>query len=177
MANRWATMVAGVMVMVGSAGVAADQDRPIGSRILIPSGPSVVMVHKAVRGAAARLATPDCQAVLTDFRDVVGETLKDNLAKMARNPSQFVGDVWFIDATDGQGCKTNLGVAAYTNPGSRIINVCSSRFSDPNFGLGGINGVVVIIHEILHALGLGENGPHPSAREISNRVLARCGRD
>lgn len=177
MANRLGAIVAGVVVMVGSASVTAEQEAHIGSRIRVPSGPAVVMVHKAVRGAAARLARPDCQEVLIDFRDMVGRTLKENLEAIERSPSQFVGDVWFFDATDGQGCQKNPTVAAYTNPGSRIINLCSSRFRDPMFGLGGINGEVVIIHEVLHSLGLGENGDHPTGRDISSRVLARCGKD
>ena len=32
---------------------------------------------------------------------------------------------------------------------------------------------VILIHETLHTLGLGENPP--SSREITSRVLARCG--
>jgi hypothetical protein len=35
--------------------------------------------------------------------------------------------------------------------------------------------VASFIHEILHTLGLGENPP--SSREITKRVIARCGRE
>jgi hypothetical protein len=42
--------------------------------------------------------------------------------------------------------------------------------------LSGWFGEVVIIHEALHALGLGENGAHPSTTEITRQVLKRCRR-
>jgi hypothetical protein len=42
--------------------------------------------------------------------------------------------------------------------------------------LNGRYGEAIIIHEMLHALGLGENGRHPSPEAITRRVLQRCGR-
>jgi hypothetical protein len=33
---------------------------------------------------------------------------------------------------------------------------------------------IVVIHEMLHSLGLGENGQHPSSAAITRRVTMRC---
>jgi hypothetical protein len=62
---------------------------------------------------------------------------------------------------------------AVTTVGSRVIYLCSARFR----AVAEKNGAYVeaaIIHEALHALGLGENPP--TSELITERVLARCGR-
>ena len=61
---------------------------------------------------------------------------------------------------------------ATARPGRRVVTVCR-RFAriyqhDPRWG------ELVLIHEALHTLGLGEDPPSTSA--ISARVASRCGR-
>jgi hypothetical protein len=60
---------------------------------------------------------------------------------------------------------------AYTARGSRVVFVCGPRFlkhraKDPSYT------EFIVIHELLHTLGLGENPPH--SLEITARVNAVC---
>ena len=56
--------------------------------------------------------------------------------------------------------------------GSRVVEVCGAVFARQSVQ-DAQSGEVLIIHELLHSLGLGENPP--SSAEISRGVLARCG--
>jgi hypothetical protein len=67
-------------------------------------------------------------------------------------------------------------VFAFTTPGSRSVYVCSSPFMTLGRRAGLISPATVVIHEMLHSLGLGEGGPFPSSIEITLRVQTRCGR-
>jgi hypothetical protein len=60
----------------------------------------------------------------------------------------------------------------FTAPGSRVVRVCVEEFKRINTQKPDYV-VATLIHEILHTLGLRENPP--SSREITARVLARCG--
>jgi hypothetical protein len=64
-------------------------------------------------------------------------------------------------------------VAAGASPGSPYIAVCKETFArvqadDPGLAAN------VVIHEMLHALGLGEDPP--TSEEITRQVVRRCGR-
>ena len=64
-------------------------------------------------------------------------------------------------------------ILAFTSRGSRVIYLCGRDFMrtaqrTPE------DGRAVVIHEMLHSLGLGENPP--SSREITRRVRERCWR-
>jgi hypothetical protein len=59
---------------------------------------------------------------------------------------------------------------AFTHPGSQVIRVCGRQFRDRDPEAA----VIIVIHEFLHALGLGENPP--TTHEITARVAARCAR-
>jgi hypothetical protein len=52
-----------------------------------------------------------------------------------------------------------------------VIHVCGSRFLQFSGNTKG--GEIVLIHELLHSLGLGENPPNSSW--ITTAVLKRCG--
>ncbi len=89
---------------------------------------------------------------------------------MAVDIHVYLTMVKFIDDTRHRMCVT--GVLAFTVPGSRVVRVCSNELTRINAQQPDYV-VASLIHEILHTLGLGENPP--SAREITARVLARCG--
>ena len=61
---------------------------------------------------------------------------------------------------------------AITKPNSHVVFVCSGRFA-ASFASRRQRGEVIIIHEFLHSLGLGENPP--SSVEITDLVERRCG--
>jgi hypothetical protein len=129
-------------------------------------------VRRAVKDAARRLQEPDCQRILTDFTDQSGRLLSANLSRLAMTPMEFVGrGLLFVDASDQQSCLTDRR-AAYTSPGSHVIFICASRLLSPN-SEAAANMAPLIIHEALHALGLGENPP--ASAQIARQVARRCG--
>ena len=60
-----------------------------------------------------------------------------------------------------------------TQPGSRAIVVCGARFVR-QMSLDSVHAEVILIHEALHSLGLGENPP--SSDSITERIRERCHR-
>jgi len=128
-------------------------------------------VRAAVRGAAGRLADPGCAAVLDDFGDSEGRPLRRRLAAIGVDAAAYTRRVLFYDGSNEPQCRRRRGLLAYTAPGFRFVRVCP-----PLAALGAADpkaAEIVIIHEVLHTLGLAENPP--SSDEITARVLARCG--
>jgi len=129
-------------------------------------------VTRAVSGARQRLTRPACQQVFTDFADQAGQPLLERLGASGRTAAQYLVErVQFVDGEDAPLCRRSNSPAAFTSPGTGVVHVCPA-FAD----LGGHNPTaaeIVVIHELLHTLGLGENPP--SSREISQRVTLRCG--
>ena len=68
-------------------------------------------------------------------------------------------------------CCVRGGTLAFTAPGQRVIRVCGRRFAAHSMTRGAY-GDAIMIHEMLHALGLGENPP--TSGDITRQVLARC---
>jgi hypothetical protein len=67
---------------------------------------------------------------------------------------------------------TNQTIAAFAVPHSRVIVVRGTRFADA-FARRTTGGELLLIHELLHATGLGESPPAPA--EITNTMRLRCG--
>jgi hypothetical protein len=125
----------------------------------------------ALDAASARFANADCRKILTDFEDGNGRSLADQLSSLDVDIQRYLTMVTFIDDSRHPRCRS--GVLAVTAPGSRVVRVCADELKridshKPEYV------VASFIHEILHTLGLRENPP--SSREITARVLARCGR-
>jgi hypothetical protein len=128
-------------------------------------------MQRAVKDAARRFQQADCRRLLTDFTDESGNPLSANLSPLAMTPAEFIErGLLFVDASDERPCLTDLR-AAFTSPGSRVIFVCASRLvplnSEPSPKIA-----LLIIHEALHALGLGENPP--TSASITRQVARRC---
>ena len=67
--------------------------------------------------------------------------------------------------------RADAAVLAFANVGKRDVFICGTRLwqtyrSNPTYV------EALIIHEMMHTLGLGENPP--SSLEINARVLKRC---
>ena len=124
----------------------------------------------ALESASARFADADCRKIFTDFEDGNGRSLADRLSSVAVDIHVYLTMVTFIDDTRHRRCAT--GVLVFTAPGSRVVRVCAEELKRINAQQPDYV-VASLIHEILHTLGLGENPP--SSREITARVLARCG--
>ncbi len=127
-------------------------------------------VAEAVAEATRRLDTPACAAVLSDFVDRrTGGTLAENLAATGRTASEHVASLRFREAP-GARLRPGRRPFAYTVPASRDV------FLDRGELLRVANQprltTAVVLHEVLHTLGLRDD--HPSSVAITERVLSRC---
>jgi len=126
-------------------------------------------ILRAVDGALRRLGRPECQRLFTDFTDLEGRTLAENLTTLGKTPIEFFNELYFTEDRVTP-CCLRRGTLAFTAPGQRVIRVCP-RFSSVSLENAAF-GDATLIHEMLHALGLGENPPKSS--DITRQVLARC---
>lgn len=129
-------------------------------------------LRRAVAGAARRLERPGCQRIFRDFTDASGRSLQEGLDATGQSGASFLHDwVFFADGREEPRCAQRW-VLAFTQPGSRAVWICGRRFSREQWQAPG-HAEVVLIHETLHVLGLGEDPP--TSAEISRQVHARCG--
>ena len=156
-------------ILLGSAPLAAGADMPAGARLAQPA--ERLAVGQAIRGAALKLASAECEGLLDEFADVQGRPLRAALETHGLDATTFLDQVFFYDAPP-QACE-GLTLAGSHLVGSRVIRVCGRRFARA-WAESSSHAEAVIIHEMLHALGLGENPP--SSAYITERVMARCGR-
>jgi len=126
-------------------------------------------VEAVRRGAQRRLQTPECQKVLTDFRDREGRPLTDRLAVFAVPPDEYLARVAFLDGRARRSCRGGR-FELLSTPGSARVLVCPSFqrtvWRDRTLA------EVYVIHEMLHTLGLGEDPP--TSYEITDQVERRC---
>jgi hypothetical protein len=126
-------------------------------------------VESARTGALRRLESDECRKVFTDFTDSQGRTLQQNLEEWGASPAEYVGLIPFVDGSSQALCrKTKTALVA--TPGVRRVFVCRT-FAEVQLRQPGV-AESMVIHEILHTLGLGENPP--TSIEITQRVEARC---
>jgi hypothetical protein len=130
-------------------------------------------VQLAIAGALRRLELPPCQRVLSDFANAEGLALRAVLDGSRTTPAEFMGGLYFVDGSESPQCRRSEELAAFTRPGSHVIFICADRFASRFRGQPKA-AEMLIIHEALHAIGLGENPPSPS--EITGQVTRRCGR-
>jgi len=133
-----------------------------------PPGPEERWVVLAADGAVRRLADPQCQAVLSDFVDADGHSLAERLSEKGHTLLQHLQGVWLLSGRGQVGCgKPNTH--AFTVPSGRLVFMCPQLFRQDV----GKYHELLIIHELLHTLGLGENPP--SSASITLQVAKRCG--
>jgi hypothetical protein len=128
-------------------------------------------VAGAIEGAAARLSRRSCQAVLSDFSDESGRNLSARLLASGRSPADAFGALRSVDDHRAPQCRAGT-ILAFTQPGSSIIHVCGREFTKRSMR-NRMTAEIILIHEFLHTLGLGENPP--TSQAITERVALRCG--
>src|SRR5262245_4622886 len=128
-------------------------------------------VRGAVEGAAARLSRPSCQAVLADFADESGGNLLTPLVASGRSPADAFATLQFVDHDTAPQCATGKTLA-FTQTGSQLIHVCGREFAKRS-RRNRKTAEIIVIHEFLHTLGLGENPP--TSQAITAQVTLRCG--
>lgn len=131
-----------------------------------------ISVQNSVDGARRRLTRPTCQNLFTGFVDRHGDTLATILAASGQTAEKHLDNLYFVEANTLPQCSGNQTRMAFTTPGRRVIYLCGARFV-PYFARNNTGAEILIIHELLHSLGLGENPP--TSADITDRVIARCG--
>ena len=139
-------------------------------RSLVKPAAGGIALRWAVVGAHQRLAQPACRGLFAEFLDASGHTLQDNLDALDETGGTYLALVLFADGSGRPSCEA-LGAYAFTTPGSRVVYICGRRFRELA-ERSPARAEAIVIHEVLHTLGLGENPPGSS--EVTTRVLVRC---
>jgi hypothetical protein len=153
------------------AGAGNASGEPLALQLRVRSAMAAQALQEAGQAAASWLAEPECARVFSDFTDASGRTLQERLDSLGRSGAAQLGAIYFYDGSARAACQRGSTLAV-TEPGSVVVHVCPQfvvrQRQDPQ------QAPVVLIHELLHTLGLGENPP--SSEAISRHVRARCGR-
>ena len=118
--------------------------------------------------ARERLGRPGCQAVLADFEAVTGQRLDEVLRASGRTAQEQLDLLVFESGLGRPLCDRRVSLA-FTQIHSPVVSICLRPFTL----LRRADQDAVLIHEMLHSLGLGENPPESVA--ITAQVLKRCG--
>jgi hypothetical protein len=150
------------------AAVAAAGDWP---RVRIESRSAAHSVRQALDGASKRLAHPGCQRLFSEFADQHGRPLRARLLELDATETSYLPLVVFADGSEMEQCARHPSVYAFTTQGSRVVFVCQRRF-ERVWNQNRRRAEALLIHEMLHTLGLGEDPP--TSTEITKRVQDRC---
>jgi hypothetical protein len=162
------------MLAGSGAGSAQEPNAPGSFNVRIEDGRAAEAVRRAVAGAYERLKDPACQALLHRFSAVRGRLLHENLAATGQSSERYLATrVFFYEGYRLPTCRSRRAKKglAVTWPGHRSVFVCTTRFSDMAHR-NPTEAEVIVIHEMLHTLGLGENPP--SSDEITAAVIRAC---
>ena len=125
---------------------------------------------RALEGASRRLARPKCQTLFLEFKNERNLPLTAKLRELDTDPEGYLRMVLFLDGAQSATCGRH-GVLAFTAQGSRVVYLCGRDFERAS-RKDGADVQAVVIHEMLHSLGLGENPPSP--RAITDRIQQLC---
>lgn len=161
------------LALAGASLAFSEERSPVvWPRVYIENAHTATVVRRALGGAARRLTQARCQQVFSDFLDEQGRPLHARLQELEQTGPGYLPLVVFLDGSEMAQCR-NGSAFAFTSQGRRIVYICARRFErawseSPN------QAEVVLIHEALHTLGLGENPPTSLA--ITHQVRRRCSR-
>jgi hypothetical protein len=139
-------------------------------RVRIKDSMAARAVRLSVAGAVLRLQDPGCRAILAEFRSPSGRLLEAELDARQQTAHDHLASLLFYDGSEQRACGRS-GVLAATEPGSQVVFICARAFTRTQTR-DFVEGELLLIHEMLHTLGLAENPP--SSSEINARVEARC---
>lgn len=97
--------------------------------------------------------------------------LGTRLASTTRNAVEAFTALRFVNKPLAPQCRTDQRLA-FTFPGSHVIYVCSLKLRNESIR-NSVRTELILIHEFLHSLGLGENPP--TSQYMTTRVAVRCG--
>lgn len=100
-----------------------------------------------------------------------GRNLWTRLLASGRSPADAFDALRFVDSHAAPQCRART-ILAFTQTGSQVIHVCGGQFMKRSMR-NRMTAEIIVIHEFLHTLGLGEN---PSTSQvITAQVARRCG--
>lgn len=147
-------------------------NEPMWPGLHMPNQLTYYAMHWALVGAAKWLKHPECKMVFSDFTDQGGVRLDHKLAGLSVDEVTYLQSILFRDGSRFGPCSRPQTLM-FTTPGSKLVYVCEKQLlTAAKADRAYLNAMV--IHELLHTLGLGENPP--TTRQISERVLNRCRR-
>lgn len=126
-------------------------------------------VSRAACGAYRRLSRPGCQDLFLEYDDLDGTPLADVLAGTGRTRHGYLASVLFYDGARQPRCALE-GIAATTSPRSHVVFICPAFLALEKNDRR--TAETLIIHEMLHSVGLGENPP--SSLQINGSVFRLC---
>ncbi len=127
-------------------------------------------VEWALTGASLWLATERCRGVFSEFRYTQGRPLTERLETFGVDAQTYLTFLLFRDGSGTAPCADDMTFAV-TTPRGRVVFVCGRRL-ERVWRASATRAQAVVIHEMLHSLGLGENPP--ASHEITERVLTLC---
>jgi hypothetical protein len=139
-------------------------------RVHIEDAFTRIAVEWALTGAAQWLSDERCRGVLTEFRDAQGRPLAERLDTLGVDAPSYLKLILFRDGAQDPHCADELTFAV-TTPGGRVVFVCGRRF-ERAWRASATRAQAIVLHEVLHTLGLGENPP--ASTDITYRVLTLC---
>jgi hypothetical protein len=139
------------------------------TRVILEDPFARMAVLSSLTAASEWLAKPGCQSLAVEFRDGRDLPLANRLAELGTDWNTYMSWILFRNGSGRVQCDAQT--LAYTTPGGRVVFVCERQF-ERAWNLDPRRATAIIIHEVLHTLGLQENPP--SSDEITSRVLARC---
>lgn len=172
-----------VVVALGLAAVSGGVSRAedavpwlggsVGSEFLvrIRDARTASTVRRGLGQAVRFLDDASCRGVFTDFSDSRGHTLQSRLDRHGVSAQDYLRLVVFLDGSEAAQCRSHA-VVAFTSVGSRAVFVCGDSFQAMSRARPELGGVL-LIHEVLHSLGLEENPP--TTHQITDHVMQRCG--
>jgi hypothetical protein len=161
-------------LVVAGAARAEEAGLPGSFNVRIEDARAAAAVSRAVAGAYERLKDPVCQALLQKFRDAGGRSLQENLEATGQSSQHYLATrIFFYEGYRLPTCRSRRAKKglAVTWPGHRSVFVCTTRFNDFE-KRSPTEAEAIVIHEMLHTLGLGENPP--SSAEITSVVMDAC---
>jgi hypothetical protein len=123
------------------------------------------------RDARALLSRPACRMLLSSYTDAAGRSLAENLRPFDVPAPAYLDLLVFRPAPDDAPACAEPANVFFPPPGSLVVFVCGRRLESLRAADARLASVLVL-HEMLHTLGLGENPPSPA--QITARVGEHC---
>lgn len=167
----WGAAAMGLQMLCLSEARWAENAEALAPRVRLRDPSAASAVRRALDGAKRKIKGTNCKAVLSDFNDLEGRPLDSVLENSGLSVDAHLARIFFYDGSGLPLCGSQ-GILAGTEPGSQVVYICAAPFARKH-RTNPYEAENLILHEMLHTLGLGENPPHPS--EIRAGIAARCG--